>query len=197
MFSCSNALMMATLNRIACSNQSRNRIENRVKSISKFNFKWITLFIVLISNIHLVKTSEVNQTKINDDIPGRLKIVEAIAGRSFFSDVYQNGTFRTGNSLWDNILNKCTVHPTVSCLQNNVYSYLDDKLEFAGDINVSDGVAFKKNNVDLRKYSKEANIIYLTGSKDEDKSLDEENEIDDDEESGKHYNTCLTQVALV
>lgn len=177
---------MATINRNECSYQSRNRIENRLKSISKIDLKRIYLIIVLISNIHIVKTSEVNETKIEDVIPRRMKIIEAIAGRSFFSDVYQNGTFRTGNSLWDNLLNKCTVHPSVSCLQNNVYSYLDEKLEFSGDINVSDGMCFKKNNVDVRKYSKEANIIYLTGSSDEERSLDEENEINDDEESGKY-----------
>lgn len=152
--------------------------------ISKIDLKRITLYIVFISNIHIVKTSEVNE-KNTDDIPRRMKIVEAIAGRSFFSDMYQNGTFRTGNSLWDNLLNKCTVQPSVSCVQNNVYSYLDEKLEFSGDVNVGDGVCFKKNNVDVKKYSKEANIIYLTGSSDEDRSLDKENEIDDEEESGK------------
>lgn len=151
----------------------------------KIDLKGITLFIVLISNIHIVKSSEVNETNIEDAIPRRMKIIEAIAGRSFFSDVYENGTFRTGNSLWDNLLNKCTVHPSVSCVQNNVYSYLDEKLEYSGDINFGDGVCFKKNNVDVKKYSKEANIIYLTGSTDKERSLDEENEINDDEESGK------------
>ncbi|XP_063834414.1 uncharacterized protein LOC135083640 [Ostrinia nubilalis] len=44
-----------------------------------------------------------------------------------------------------------------------------------------------KNNVDISKYSKEANIIYLTGSKDDPKDasgrhFDEENEIEDDDE---------------
>lgn len=175
---------MAAPNRNECSDQSRNRLKNGIKSISKIDLKRITLFLVLISNIHTVESSEVNETKIDDDIPRRMKIVEAIAGRSFFSDVYENGTFRTGNSLWDNLLNKCTVNPSVSCVQNNVYSYLDEKLEYAGDINFG-GVCFKKNNVDVRKYSKEANIIYLTGRSENERSLDEENEINDDEESGK------------
>lgn len=167
-----------------------------MKSICKTDLKRVTLFIVFISNIHIVKTSEVNETKITDDIPRRMKIVEAIAGRSFFSDMYQNGTFRTGNSLWDNLLNKCTVQPSVSCVQNNVYSYLDEKLEFSGDIKVGDGVCFKKNNVDVRKYSKEANIIYLTGSSEEDRSLDEENEIND-EESGKYDIIYLKNVGII
>lgn len=75
----------------------------------------------------------------------------------------------------------------MSCLQKNVYSYLDDSLKFDGDVNLASGVCFKKNNVDVNKYSKEANVIYLTGSKDTEEARvqDEENEINDEEESGK------------
>ncbi|KAJ8715387.1 hypothetical protein PYW07_009869 [Mythimna separata] len=72
----------------------------------------------------------------------------------------------------------------MSCLQKNVYSYLDDKLGMNGDVEVSSGVCFKKNSVDINKYSKEANTIYLTGTdNDEEKEryLDEENEIEDTE----------------
>ncbi|KPJ20259.1 hypothetical protein RR48_04857 [Papilio machaon] len=122
---------------------------------------------------------------IEKDIPKRLKLLEAISGRSL-NNVYQNGTFNTGNRLWDNILNECTFKPSVSCLQKNVYSYLDESLDFNGDVNVASGMCFSKNNVDINKYSKEANIIYVTGSKKQDgdkRSLDEENEINDEEES--------------
>ncbi|XP_072935093.1 uncharacterized protein Osi17 [Epargyreus clarus] len=148
------------------------------------------LFILLIVSARVIECSE-NATdevrQVEDDIPKRLKLVEAISGRALIGDVYQNGTFRTGNALWDNILNECTVKPSVNCLQKNVYSYLDESLDFNGDVDVASGMCFKKNNVDVDKYSKEANIIYLTGSKDvqneEQGRLLEENEIDDEEES--------------
>lgn len=125
----------------------------------------------------------------NDDISKRMKIIESVSGR-YFSDVYQNGTFRTGNVLWDNILNKCTATPSVSCLQKNVYTYLDDKLGMNGDMEVISGMCFKKNNVDINKYSNEANTIYLTGSKkeeDTERYLDEDNEIEDNEPGKVFY----------
>ncbi|XP_049880627.1 uncharacterized protein LOC126377047 [Pectinophora gossypiella] len=156
-----------------------NRLKNGRKSI-KIDLTFIFAFI-LATNVPVVNASETNET-IVEDIPKQMRIIEAIAGRSFFSDVYQNGTFRTGNSLWDNLLNKCTVKPSVSCLQKNVYSYLDDKLAFEGDIDVGGGVCFKKNGVDINKYTKEANVIYRTGSSDEERLLDDENEIDEEEE---------------
>lgn len=171
---------MATAHYASCTTAFRNKKRN--KPIRKIDLT--ILVFILATNVNLVKSSEVNQTHVDNDIPKRLRVIEAIAGRSFFSDVYHNGTFRTGNTLWDNLLNKCTVKPSVSCLQSNVYSYLDEKLAFAGDVDVG-SVCFKKNNVDINKYSKEANVIYVTGSNDEERSLDEENEIDDGEESGE------------
>lgn len=151
--------------------------------------------ILLVTSAVLVKCNN-NETdedvkRIESEIPKKLKIVEAITGRGFMNHVYQNGTFRTGNSLWDNILNKCSLKPSVSCLQKNLYSYLDDSLDFNGDLSVSSGVCFKKNNVDINKYSKEANAIYLTGSEDKgyERSYDEENEIKDDDEPGKYFFT--------
>ncbi|CAK1541131.1 unnamed protein product [Leptosia nina] len=149
------------------------------------NITHISTIILLLSvSVNSSNSTDDDIKKIKSDIPKRLKFVEAVTGRGF-SDVYQNGTFRTGNSLWDNILNKCTLSPSVSCLQNNFYSYLDESLDFNGDINVTSGVCFKKNNVDMNKFSKEANIIYLTGSKDKDdaRSFDAENEIDDEEDA--------------
>lgn len=149
------------------------------------------IFIVVLVNNVIVTECSSNQTedvtRVENLIPKKIKILEGFTGRGFFSDVYQNGTFRTGNNLWDNILNKCSLKPSVSCLQKNFYTYLDDSLDVNGDVSVASGVCFKKNNVDLNKYSKEANIIYLTRSDDKDvheRAFDEENEINDDEEPG-------------
>ncbi|KOB76550.1 Uncharacterized protein OBRU01_05503 [Operophtera brumata] len=139
-----------------------------------------TLLFILVINTKAINADESSD---NNELVKRMKIIESVSGR-YFNDIYQNGTFRTGNNLWDNILNQCSVTPSVSCLQKNVYSYMDDKLDFDGDVKVGGGLCFKKNNVDVKKYSKEANIIYLTGSKDvaSERNLDEENEVGDDEE---------------
>lgn len=151
-------------------NEDRNKNKMCINTIAKF------ILIVLIS-VKQVQCSE------DDEIAKRMKIIESVSGR-YFSDVYQNGTFRTGNVLWDDILNKCTVTPSVSCLQKNVYTYLDDRLGMNGDVEVASGVCFKKNNVDINKYSKEANTIYLTGTdsaEEKARYLEEENEVDDEE----------------
>ncbi|CAG4970478.1 unnamed protein product [Colias eurytheme] len=166
-----------------CSRRRRSGINHNVWT----NIKTVHISaIILVLSANLVNcNTNATDDAVKSEIPKRLKLVEAITGRGLIGDVYQNGTFRTGNSLWDNILNKCTLKPSVSCLQKNFYSYLDESLEFSGDINVTSGMCFKKNNVDMNKYSKEANIIYLTGSKDksyEERSFEAENEINDDEE---------------
>ncbi|XP_026754407.2 uncharacterized protein LOC113514516 [Galleria mellonella] len=174
--------------RITAHSKSR-LICRRGKSIRLVDLTKI-LVLILAVNVEYIKCSQ-NKTEDNPraaeiDIGKRVKIIKAISG-NFFGDVYRNGTFRTGNMLWDDILNKCTVNPTVICLQKNFYSYIDHKLNYAGDINLGGGVCFEKNKVDINKYSKEANMIYLTGNKEESdnigRSFDEENEIDDEEES--------------
>lgn len=162
------------------------------RSLWRENTLNIRRILILISIIYFTLTecsynvSDEDIKNIVDDIPRKLKVIEAISGRSFVEDVYQNGTFKTGNSLWDNILNKCSVKPSVTCLQKNVYTYLDESLDFNDDISVSSGMCFKKNNVDVNKYSKEANIIYVTGNKpeNEERDFDEDNEIHDEEEPG-------------
>ncbi|KAI8423195.1 hypothetical protein MSG28_014238 [Choristoneura fumiferana] len=177
---------MATDCRYVCPSASQHRQYRRIEIVNIFK---IALVLILLVNVRITESSE-NVT--NDDVESkhndmaaRMRIIGRTLGKSFFSDVYQNGTFRTGNNLWDDILNKCTKSPSVSCLQKNVYSYLDDSLKFDGDVNLASGVCFKKNNVDVNKYSEEANVIYLTGSKDteEARAQDEENEIKDEEES--------------
>lgn len=154
-------------------NLIRNSGYIRLKTL---NTKLSIAFLIL--NLVLIQCSE---TKSFSDVGVKNKTIKGSS-----KDFYYNGTFRTGNVLWDNILNECTIKPTIKCLQKNVYSYLDDSLGFNGDVKVTDGVCFKKNKVDVSKYRDEANIIYLTGSNDEAKKEFEErsfedNEIDDDE----------------
>lgn len=62
----------------------------------------------------------------------------------------------SGNALWDSLIQECIRKPTISCIQKNVYTYLQDTLEM-GDLNVTNRLVFKKNKVDYHKYTKEAN----------------------------------------
>lgn len=162
---------------------SSNGVNTPIERMTVANILKTIIVLILVIN---TKATDADKTKDKNDFVKRMKIIENVSGR-FFSDIYQNGTFRTGNNLWDNILNQCSVSPSVSCLQKNVYLYMDEKLDFDGDVKVSGGLYFKKNNVDVKKYSKEANVIYLSGSKDKasERYLDEENEVPDDDESGK------------
>lgn len=52
----------------------------------------------------------------------------------------------TGNDLWDGILSDCSRKPSFSCMQKNMYSYLDRTL-LSNDVNVTDNFLFIKNQV--------------------------------------------------
>lgn len=62
----------------------------------------------------------------------------------------------TGNELWDGVIYDCLNKPSMSCIQKNVYGYLDDTLGLH-DVNFTNRFIFKKNQVDFSKYSKEVN----------------------------------------
>lgn len=70
----------------------------------------------------------------------------------------------TGNELWDGLITDCIQNPTFSCMQKNMYSYLDRTL-LSHDLNVTDNFLFIKNRVN---YTDE---------------LIRSNEIDDNEDS--------------
>lgn len=63
---------------------------------------------------------------------------------------FLNGTTKkwlsTGNELWDGLISDCMVKPTFSCLQKNVYGYLDKTL-LLDDVNVTNSFLFIRNQV--------------------------------------------------
>lgn len=65
--------------------------------------------------------------------------------------------FVSGNTLWDNLLSECSKKTSFSCIQSNVYSYLKEQLVYPEDVNVTEGLFFRKNKVDYSKYSEEMN----------------------------------------
>ncbi|GLV32661.1 Osiris 17 [Carabus blaptoides fortunei] len=82
------------------------------------------------------------------------------------SESYNNIT--GGNRLWNGLLRDCKT-PSMTCIQKNVYHYLDDTFGYRGDVNIGNIMQFKRNTVDYSKYTKESN-----------------NYVDDDEEDEEH-----------
>lgn len=85
------------------------------------------------------------------------------------TEEYENRTIETGNELWDNLMTECRKGYKISCIQKNVYSYLDSNLDVKGDYKVTESIVFKPNVVDFTKYSREYNEV----DSDEDDDVDE------------------------
>lgn len=84
---------------------------------------------------------------------------------------------RSGNELWDGLVNDCLHKPSFSCFQKNIYTYLDDTLRLA-DVNVTDRILFKKIDIDPNLLAQLQN------------NTDDDNEVNDGEtrefKSGSH-----------
>lgn len=60
---------------------------------------------------------------------------------------------RSGNELWDGLVDDCMYKPSFSCFQKNVFLYLDKTLKL-DDVNITDRILFKK--IDLNATQTEA-----------------------------------------
>lgn len=70
------------------------------------------------------------------------------SNQSSQSDQRGKRTFiRSGNELWDGIIDDCLYKPSFSCFQKNIYTYLDDTLRLT-DVNFTDRIQFKKMEID-------------------------------------------------
>lgn len=96
----------------------------------------------------------------------------------YFSNktIVKKNFLSSGNALWDSLIQECIRKPTISCIQKNVFTYLQDTLEM-GDLNVTNRLVFKKNKVDYHKYTKEAN--------------EEDNEIPDDSARSGNFSLLI------
>lgn len=77
----------------------------------------------------------------------------------------QKPMYSTGNELWDNLIRDCLKKPTFSCIQKNVFTYLDDTLA-RNDVNVTSRVQLTRNhlNYEIPEAPKdEENEIYFEG----------------------------------
>lgn len=95
---------------------------------------------------------------------------------------------RTGNELWDGLVNECMASPTVACFQKNVYHYLDDTLR-PGDVNVTNGFRFVRNRLeaaDLRQFEGSNGAAEAADADVEDNTVDDENaQVDQGRAAGK------------
>lgn len=77
----------------------------------------------------------------------------------------QKPLYSTGNDLWDNLIRDCLKKPSFSCIQKNVYTYLDGTLSM-NDVNVTSKVQLTRNQLhyDIPATPKdEENEIYFEG----------------------------------
>lgn len=63
----------------------------------------------------------------------------------------------TENVLWQGLFKDCSKKASFSCIQKNVYTYLDDTFTDRDNITVFDGFIMTKNSLDYHKYSAEYN----------------------------------------
>lgn len=59
----------------------------------------------------------------------------------------QKPIFTTGNELWDGLIRDCLRKPTFSCIQKNVYTYLDGTLAL-NDVNVTNRIQLTRNQIE-------------------------------------------------
>lgn len=94
---------------------------------------------------HAVFTNHSKDVITSDDIS--YQFAHNQSSQSFNSKRHKRIFIRSGNELWDGIIDDCLYKPTFSCFQKNVYTYLDKTLKF-DDVNVTDNIKFKKINID-------------------------------------------------
>lgn len=59
----------------------------------------------------------------------------------------QKPLYSTGNELWDGLIRDCLKKPSFSCIQKNVYTYLDATLN-AKDVNITSKMQLTRNTLE-------------------------------------------------
>lgn len=103
-----------------------------------------------ISEFDLIK----NEVNVYDDMP-----------RNSSSVKKQTPTYSTGNELWDNLIRDCLKKPTFSCIQKNVYTFLDTTMAVK-DVNLTSKIQLTRNEVQYEipdEPTDEENEIHFEG----------------------------------
>lgn len=98
-------------------------------------------------HVDAIFTNHSKDVIASDDISYQFANNNNQSSRSFNSKKHKRIFIRSGNELWDGLIDDCLYKPSFSCFQKNVYTYLDKTLKF-DDVNVTDNIQFKKINID-------------------------------------------------
>lgn len=112
------------------------------------------------SNGHVKSTTPIIRTEVTESIHVKNEKITKqhnsnidntfVSNQSSINDGLWQGkrTFiRSGNELWDGLIDDCLQKPSFSCFQKNVYTYLDNTLKL-NDVNVTDRIQFKRIDID-------------------------------------------------
>lgn len=97
--------------------------------------------------------SKLNITEIekSDNVTITASLDQTSSSSSSENQQSQKPMMSTGNDLWDNMIHECLRKPTFSCIQKNVYSYLDDALNL-DDVNVTSKIKLTRNQVKYENF---------------------------------------------
>lgn len=98
-------------------------------------------------NVNLTSTTTKTEPAISefDSIKNEVSVYDDMP-RNSSSVKKQTPTFATGNELWDNLIRDCLKKPTFSCIQKNVYTFLDTTMAVK-DVNLTNKIQFTRNEV--------------------------------------------------
>jgi hypothetical protein len=106
-----------------------------------------TISLVLSLQLCMCNSSNQTQTTIassNDDI----KNSATNYAETTTMPVYKQKPFySTGNELWDSLIHDCLKKPSFSCIQKNVYNYLDTTLNL-NDVNITNRIQMTRNQLE-------------------------------------------------
>lgn len=123
--------------------------------LSAANIKYLVLLIVMHASLCSCSSNDSLSALSSTD---NTFLTENYANSSQNDTRNKSHLFSTGNNLWDDLIRDCLKKPTFSCIQRNVYSYLDDTLKLR-DVNLTSRVIITQNKVDYMKYTKETNSL--------------------------------------
>lgn len=176
--------------------KSRSSVSLVNKIVDKMSVMWISviclsLILATISGINAETVSNVTQSiselassrttqqyaESTSAIPKQdLPLVNVSSLANFTTEGRSRHLFvRSGNELWDGLVDDCLYKPSFSCFQKNIFLYLDKTLKL-DDVNITDRILFKKIDLNATQHEAEQDV---------------ENEIPDNEEeerSGMHIN---------
>lgn len=121
--------------------------------------------LALCLQLSLCDTSSNTTTTISELNVRRNEVSDYADATTASSAKKQKPLYSTGNELWDNLIRDCLKKPSFSCIQKNVYTYLDGTLNL-NDVNVTSKVQLTRNQLvyELPETpNDEENEIYFEG----------------------------------